>query len=220
MARSAGRAADRQRRSAGPCAAAAPEPHPLWLRLPYTLFVAVLVPIYWRDHGPANFLWFSDIALFAVLICLWTGNRLLASMMAVGVLPMEILWVVDFVVGGNLVGIAAYMFRDEDPLYLRLLSGFHLFLPPILIWMLVRQGYDRRALPAQTLLAWIVLPTTWLVSGPDDNINWVYGPGEAQDLVPAPVYLAGYMLFLPLAVYLPMNWLLKRLVPVRRAPLE
>ena len=40
---------------------------PLWVKLGYTLFVAVLVPIYLRHYGPANFLWFSDVALLATV---------------------------------------------------------------------------------------------------------------------------------------------------------
>jgi len=39
---------------------------PLGLKVVYTLFVCALVPIYWREYGPANFLWFSDIALLAL----------------------------------------------------------------------------------------------------------------------------------------------------------
>jgi len=38
---------------------------PLGLKIIYTLFVCALVPVYWRQYGPANFLWFSDIALLA-----------------------------------------------------------------------------------------------------------------------------------------------------------
>jgi hypothetical protein len=37
---------------------------PLWIKLFITLFLCVLVPVYWRNFGPANFLWGSDIALF------------------------------------------------------------------------------------------------------------------------------------------------------------
>jgi hypothetical protein len=185
--------------------------YPLWIRIPYTLFVAVLVPVYWRDHGPGNFLWFSDIALFAVLIALWTGYRLLPSMMAVGVLPLEILWTLDFVTGGHLVGLAAYMFDASMPLYLRGLSLFHLSLPPIIIWMLIRQGYDRRALLWQTLLAWVILPATWLLTAPADNINWVHGIGpDADAFLPPLLYLALYMALLPLA-FIPVHHLLKRL---------
>ena len=165
-------------------------PYPLWARLPFTLLVAVLVPVYWHHYGPGNFLWFSDIALFAVLIALWTGNRLVYSMMAIGVLPLEVIWTLDFLSLGTLFGLAAYMFEADRPLYLRGLSLFHLLLPPLVIWMLVKQGYDRRALAAQTLLAWVVLPATYVTTGPADNINWVHGLGpDAEQTLPPLLYL-------------------------------
>jgi hypothetical protein len=41
---------------------------PLWLKIAYTLFVCILVQVYWRQYGPANFLWFSDIALLVTVI--------------------------------------------------------------------------------------------------------------------------------------------------------
>ena len=59
---------------------------PLWIKLGYTVFVGVLVPVYLRHYGPANFLWFSDIALFMLVAALWWENRLLASMAALAVL--------------------------------------------------------------------------------------------------------------------------------------
>ena len=34
---------------------------------PYTIFVCVLVPVYWVERGPANFLWLSDVALLAMV---------------------------------------------------------------------------------------------------------------------------------------------------------
>ncbi len=69
---------------------------PLWIKVAYTLFLCVLVPVYWRGFGPTNFLWASDIALFTVFVALWLESRLLNSMMAVGVLPFEFAWGVDF----------------------------------------------------------------------------------------------------------------------------
>src|SRR5260370_33967266 len=58
---------------------------PLLLKLVVTMFVAVLVPIYWRYYGPGNFLWFSDLALFLTLAALWLESPLLASTQAVSV---------------------------------------------------------------------------------------------------------------------------------------
>lgn len=193
--------------------------YPAIVTWPCTLFVLVLVPVYWTHYGPGNFLWFSDIALFAVLIVLWRGDCLPFSMMAIGVLPLEAVWMVDFVAGGQATGLAAYMFDPGLPLYLRGLSLFHLFMPALVVWMLVRQGYDRRALCAQTALAWVVLPASRLLTAPEANVNWVHGIGEAgQAGLSAPVYLGLYMVLLPVVVYLPLHLLMRRFFrPCRRA---
>ncbi|MCA1367233.1 hypothetical protein I6F15_07450 [Bradyrhizobium sp. BRP14] len=188
--------------------------YPLWITLPYTLFVAVLTPFYWLRYGPGNFLWFSDLALFAVLIALWTGIRLFYSMMAVGVLPLELAWCVDFVTGGRFIGLAAYMFDPKEPLHMRLLSGFHLFLPVLILFMLMRQGYDRRAFKAQTVFAWGVLLASYWLTPAEKNINWVHGLGpgpEAQKVLSPRTYLGLYMVLLPAVAYLPVHLVLKRL---------
>ncbi len=190
---------------------------PLWLKLAYTLMVCVIIPVYWRDLGPGNFLWFSDIALILLVPALWLENRFIASMMAVSVLLLEIAWVLDFLTGGNLLRIAAYMFAEgDDPAWhIRVLSGlFHLAIPPVLLFMLLRFGYDRRALPAQIALTAVVLPVTYLVTGPADNVNWVYGPAEPQDWIPSYLYLALLMLAFVFLVYLPSHWLFKKLFAV------
>jgi len=69
---------------------------PLDLKVGYTIFVCALVPIYWREYGPANFLWFSDIALLALVPALWLENALLVSMLAISVVFFEALWNLDF----------------------------------------------------------------------------------------------------------------------------
>ena len=51
---------------------------PLSVCVPYTLFVCILVPVYWRYYGPANFLWFSDLALLIGLAALWLESVELA----------------------------------------------------------------------------------------------------------------------------------------------
>ena len=52
---------------------------PLGLKVVYTIFVCALVPIYWREYGSANFLWFSDIALLALVPALWLENAALPT---------------------------------------------------------------------------------------------------------------------------------------------
>ena len=81
---------------------------PLGLKVIYTIFVCALVPIYWREDGPANFLWFWDIALLALVPALWLENALLVSMLAVSVVFFEALWNLDFfcrlATGKSLIG--------------------------------------------------------------------------------------------------------------------
>lgn len=191
---------------------------PLWPKLLYGLFLCVLVPVYWRHYGPANFLWASDLALFLVFVSLVTERPLLNSMMVIGVLPFEIAWTLDLLSSARLIGMVDYMFEAELPLYLRLLSLFHVPLPVVMILLLRRLGYDRRALVAQTLLAWVVLPVTYLVTDPAHNVNLVFGFGsEPQTWLHPLLHLALEMILLPLAVFLPAHAVLKRLSSVPRA---
>lgn len=188
---------------------------PLWLKIGYTVFVCVLVPVYWRQYGPGNFLWFSDVALLVTTAALWLENALLASMMALSVVLLESVWIVDFFLGlflGNSVaGLSAYMFDTKIPLAIRALSLFHLVLPAILLWLLYRLGYDERALVAQTLLAWIVLLASYFLTRPSYNVNWVYGlRAGVQTWMPAPLYLGLLMIAFPLLLYFPTHLLLKR----------
>lgn len=185
---------------------------PVWVKLAFTALALVVVPVYWRDLGPTNLLWFSDIALIVLVPALWLENRLLNSMMAVGVLAVELGWLVDFITGGQVIGLAGYMFDPEVDLHIRLLSGaFHLALPPVMLLMLSRLGYDPRALPRQCILAVIVMFVTYLLTDPSDNINWAFGPGEPQAVVPPVVYLWAHLTLLVGAIYLPSHWVLKRL---------
>jgi hypothetical protein len=185
---------------------------PFWIKLFITLFLCVLVPVYWRHYGPANFLWGSDIALFFICASVWLEKPLLNSMMAIGVLPFELVWVADFFSGSHLLGVTSYMFDGSRALYLRSLSLYHLMLPPLIIFLLFRLGYDRRALLAQTLLTWVVLPLCYLVTDPADNTNFAFGLGNGpQSFMPPLLYITLEMLLMPTVIFLPAHLLLQRL---------
>jgi hypothetical protein len=90
------------------------EPHriPLTAKVIATVFLVVLVPVYWRTYGITNFLWFCDAALILTVAGMWLESSLLISMCAVGILLPQCLWLADF--GSNLLG-----FRSRRPnLYL------------------------------------------------------------------------------------------------------
>ncbi len=190
---------------------------PLVLKLAWTALVAVIVPVYWRRYGPANFLWFSDIALFGILAALWLESPLLASMQALSVTALETVWLADFlsrlVLRVRLVGLTDYMFDARLPLWLRSLSLFHVPMPVLLPFLVGRLGYDPRALLAQTAVALVVVPFCRAFTDPEENINWAFGPAwnPRQTRVPRPVYFAILMLFFPVCVYLPSHYALRAL---------
>jgi hypothetical protein len=193
-------------------------PIPYSISLLYTLFVCVLVPAYWRQYGPSNFLWFSDLALFIGLAALWLESSLLASMQAVSVLLLELVWNIDFfarlITGKQILGLAEYMFKSDKPLWLRGLSLFHVPLPIILLWQVCCFGYDTRAWITQTILFWLVMPICFFLTRPEENINWVFGPGnQPQRKIPAGVYLLLLLIGAPLFIYLPPHLLLSALMP-------
>ncbi len=185
-----------------------------WIKIPYTLFVFVLVPVYWIRYGPANFLWFSDIGLIGTLVALWLESRFLLSMMAAGTLFFDIVWNFFFF-SKLLLGagwLVDYMFDPEIALPIRALSLFHVALPIVQLWALRKMGYDVRAWQYQALLGCIVFPLTYAVSSPQKNINWVFGLTEVpQQWLPAPLYLAALMVVYPTLVCFPTHLVLKKL---------
>ena len=189
---------------------------PLWLKLAYTLFVAIIVAVYATKYSRSNFLWFSDIALLATVPALWFESPFLASMVAVGILLPEILWNLSYfgqlLTGKRVSGLADYMFDARRPLYLRALSLFHVILPPLLVWMVARLGYEPAAWIAQTALAWVVLPLCFWLTDPALNVNWVFGFGNKQQKLMSPLaYLGLLMVCFPVLIYLPTHLLLRSL---------
>lgn len=178
-----------------------------------TLFTVILIPVYWYFYGARNFLWFSDIGLFLIVIGLNTHSQLLLSMAAVGVLAVEIAWNADFFLNllfkRPLFHLADYMFNAAYPSWLRGLSLFHIFLPIILIAYVMQYGYDKRALLFFTLMYWCIVPITYLCSDPKENINWVFAP-EAFSLNISPIAWLLILCFIfPLFVFLPTHYLLQ-----------
>ena len=186
---------------------------PLWVKLAWTAMVLGIVPIYWRHRGPCNFLWFSDIALFALVAGLWLESAFVVSLVACMVLIPEMLWSVSFF--GRLLrlpratGIADYMFEQQVPLWLRAVSLFHVPLLAVIIWGPWRLGYDPGGFAWAVLITWIVLLLTRWLTGPEANINHVYRLPIAAGAGLTPVqHMLVLMTAVPLLLQLPGHLLL------------
>ena len=198
---------------------------PLGIKLLFSAFVAVLVPTYWHNYGPTNFLYFCDVALLLTLVGVWLESSLLISMCAVGILLPQCLWLVDFacnLCGFHLTGMTNYMFNPTLPLFTRGLSAFHGWLPLLLIWLLTRVGYDRRALGGWSIVAGVLVLVCYLAmpaagahlanSNIPVNINYVYGfsDTEPQHWVNQNLFVFLWYVFLVCVAFLPTHLVLRK----------
>ena len=199
---------------------------PIWVKVAYSAFVTVLVPCYWVTYSPWNFLYFCDIALLVTAVAIWIESPLLVSTQAVAITLPQTLWVVDFlcrlIAGVHITGVTAYMLDSSIPLFLRALSLFHGWLPFVLLWLLSRLGYDRRAFGIQSVAAIVVLLISYhfapapppSASHPNwaVNINYVYGLDDKhpQTLMASWLWLLCLMAVNVIVLYLPTHFVLRR----------
>ena len=147
-------------------------------------------------------------------------------MPAVGILLPQIYWCIDFIAnafGVSLTGMTNYMFNPNSWWFLRGLSLFHGWIPFLLVYLVWKLGYDKRGLPAWTVLAWALLLVCFFFMPPPRpnpgltpvNINYVWGMSDvaAQTWVHPYVWVAGLMIGLPLIVFIPTHLLLMRTAP-------
>src|SRR5205814_7393947 len=106
---------------------------PLWLKVAWTIWLLVWAPVYWRQYGTQNFLYFCDLGNFLIAVALWTESRLILSWQAVGLLVFQTVYALDligaFLFGKHAVGGTEYMFDRAIPLWIRLLGLYHLVVP-------------------------------------------------------------------------------------------
>jgi hypothetical protein len=179
------------------------------------LWMLVWFPAYFRVWGWANLLHLCDVAVILSFVGIWLANPLLLSSQAVSSVAAGFFWILDvgwrLATGRFLIGGTDYMWDARYPLWVRLLSTFHVGLPLVLLWTLRRVGYDRRALGLQAAIAAVLLIVSRFLSA-ELNMNYAYrDPVFHRAWGPAPAHLA--MIFIPLVVliywptHLLLNWL-------------
>jgi hypothetical protein len=196
----------------GPIEAPMPFPRLRWLLL---LWMFIWMPAYARTWGWANFFLLCDVAMFLTVLGVWRANAVLLSSQAVVTLFAGVVWIVDvgwkLVSGRHLYGGTEYMFDPAFPLWVRLLSTFHLWLPLLLLWTLRKTGYDSRGWLWQAVIS-VPLVAVGRLFEPAKNINFAFtDPLFEHQWGPAPIHVATICLALIFFVYLPTHLLLGRL---------
>src|SRR5580704_2423548 len=190
-----------------------PGPHAFpvlrWFSL---LWMVVWLPAYFRVWGWANLLHLCDVAVILASFGIWLASPLLLSSQAVSSVAAGFFWILDvgwrLTTGRFLVGGTEYMWDMRYPLWVRLLSTFHVGLPLVLLWTLRRVGFDRRALGLQAAIAAALLIVSRFLSA-EINMNYAYrDPVFNRAWGPAPVHLAAAFIIIAGAVYWPTHLLL------------
>src|ERR1041385_7901452 len=111
---------------------------PLWLKIGWTLWIVVWAPVYWKQYGGQNFLFFCDLGNVLITVGLWLESSLIISWQAVGLLLFQTLYALDlvgaFVSGKHAIGGTEYMFDPKIPPLVRLMGLYHIIVPPLLLW--------------------------------------------------------------------------------------
>jgi hypothetical protein len=186
---------------------------PLWLKVLWTAWVIAWVPFYWKQYGLQTFLYFCDLGNFFIAAALWLESPLIFSWQACGLLFFQTLYTVDLfaavLTGKHPIGGTEYMFDASMPLFVRLLSLFHIVMPPMLLWAIWRLGYNQRGWIYQTVTTWIVVPVNYFWR-PQSDVNWARGPFFRQlHGACSLIYLIAYLILVPLLVYWPSHQLLQ-----------
>jgi len=190
---------------------------PLWVRWVSLVWLAVWVPSYALHWGWANFLHLCDVAVLLTCIGFARSDVLLLSSQAASSLIGDLLWCLDagwhLFAGRHLTGGTEYMWETRFPLWVRLLSLFHVALPMLLLAALRRAGYDRRALLLQSEIAMALLVVSRFL-GPTQNMNYAFAdPKFHRAFGSAPVHLALIFAALLGIIYGPTHVLLARAFP-------
>jgi len=202
-----------------------------WLRGVYSVWFVGWAAAYLSYFGPAAFLWVCCLSNVVVLAGFWLERPAFFSAAAVAVLGVQAVWWFDLLgralLGTFPLGVTAYLFDPATPLLIRALSGFHGWMPALLVFLVARSGYQPAAMP------WVVLgsvalfilcsfasppPLPGAMASRTPNINWVHGiagadshKGAAFDVLRAlTVYLAIFVL--------PTHVALRYLAPRARTP--
>jgi len=185
-----------------------------WVALAWLL---VWVPTYWRAWGVANFFLLCDIAVFLAVLGFWQASPLLLSSQAVATPVLGLVWLLDvswrLLTGAHLLGGTEYMWATDQPLWVRLLSLFHVLLPVALFWAVRRVGYDPRGWQLQAAVAAAAMIASRFFD-PAKNMNYAFrDPFFHREWGPAPLHVAIVWAVTVAAVYWPTHCVLVRILP-------
>ncbi|HVB86125.1 MAG TPA: hypothetical protein VNK23_05585 [Candidatus Dormibacteraeota bacterium] len=190
---------------------------PAWVRWGAAAWLLFWLVTYWIVWGPQTFSYLCDISVIVTCIGLWTNNPLLISSQAVSSLIVDAMWALDAafraIAGRQIFGGTEYLFNPSHPLWIRLLSLYHVAWPVLLLWALHRAGYDRRGWKLQAGIVTVAFVAARFTPAAQ-NINFAYRlPVVNRPFGPAPLHVAVSILLMIFVVYWPTHCALRKIFP-------
>ena len=191
---------------------------PLWLKVGWTVWLLVWAPLYFKQYGAQNFLFFCDLGNVLIGVGLWLESPLIFSWQACELLVFQTLYIIDLLTallaGFHPIGGTEYMFDAHISLLIRLLSLFHVVTPLLLLWAIGVLGYDSRGWKFAAIETWMVVLMNYFWR-PEFDVNWARGPFfRPQHLVPGWAYLLIYFSVVPGLIFWPthrfLSWFTSR----------
>ena len=178
-------------------------------------WMVVWLPAYIKVWGWANLLHLCDAAVILTFAGLWWGNAQLISSQAVSALAAGVLWTANIaarlLTGKFFATGSEYMWDARFPLWVRLLSVFHVVLPCALLWGLWKLRYDARGFRLQAGIAAVLIVASRFLPA-ELNMNWAYrDPLFNRAWGPAPIHLAVIWAGAVVLLYWPTHVALKKL---------
>ncbi len=183
----------------------------------FLLILYAALAIAWcRRYNAGFLLWFCDVALLLTALGLLFRSAALVTAELTAVLVFHLAWNIDFwlylLFGYSLTGATDYMFYPELNIAEKSLSFFnHAFVVPAAVYGVCVLGISRKAWLLQWLQTSLLFVLTYLLTRPEENINWMFGTvlsGLSPGVIRPIFYYTLMILVPPLLIYFPINRLL------------
>src|SRR5581483_4377114 len=89
---------------------------PLWLKLLWSAWIAVWIPVYWRQYGAQNFLYFCDVGNLFITAC----QEMRSGLSSQSLYALDL--IAAFLFSHHIFGGTEYMFDPHIHLLVRLLG--------------------------------------------------------------------------------------------------
>src|SRR5258708_254359 len=173
-------------------------------------------------YQPLRTLWFSSAGLGITIIALFTKSSFLITSMISALSAIEGVWIIGFLskllFNKALPGVAEYAFRRGYPGWEFVITLYHLFLIPILLFAVFKtKRVHKLGWLGATVFTTIIAFATYFLADNKENINCIYKLDYCQSFLkplyqfdnPERIFIG--ILFLTLILFMPINWLILRI---------